>query len=382
MARSRLRKQQQRAAKEAIITQKECEDDQGIKRKVKYGYNDGLSLNTIRITKIILLVGGVLSYFLYSVLLFPIVLVYGLLYFSVRQKERNLNYGLRKELWVKLPKFDSLIAIIIIVCTVSMVGLSAMSSGNRTSVFAGKNELQVYQMLKSQSSSGTDEELRERATEMVKNGMTLTTWEKYMYQAGTLLTGQRELFQSKYQAATSSFGGRAVFRSGSRPSVGPPGGGTMKIKRPDGSSQTFSGGPPGGFPRGRSMGMNPMMMAQITQILTTVNIILLVLTMSGGAFIAISKKGREEEQIKKKDAPVKIALPTYEGETMRIKTIKPYTDAITGEKSEVGDIRTVTRDRAEKIIGARYAIEFVSKSDQKIEQNRANNANRNKYRKG
>lgn len=353
----RSRKQERREAKAVEIEQKEYEDAHGIKRKVKYGYSDGMSLKTIRIIKIVLLVAGLVSFFLYSVLLLPIVLLYGLLYFFMRQKERNMNYGMRKELWVKLPKFDCTIALIIVIVTFCMVGLSAISTRNRNSVFAGKNEAQVYQILVTRGTSSGDAE--ERAKDMVKNGMTLTTWERYMYQAGSLLTGHRELFQSKYQSA-SSFG-RMVVR---KPSDGMPssgsGGGVMKIKRPDGSVQTSSGRPPN-FARGAGFGMNPMMMASITQVLTTSNMILLLIMVAGGGFIVLRKKQEKEDD--RKEVKAKSIEPVESVEAMKIKTIKQYTDIRTGQLYMVDDIRTVTQERGNEICSKGYAVEFISKAE-------------------
>lgn len=351
------RKKDFRKAQEAEIEQKEYEDAHGIKRKVKYGYSDGLSLKTIKTMKIVLLVAGVAAYFLYSVLLMPIVLVYGLLYFSVRQKERNMNYGMRKELWVKLPKFDSIVALVIVIVTVSMVGLSALSMRSRSSTFTGKSEAQVYQILVNRGASVSDAE--ERAKEMVENGMTLTTSERYMYQSGTLLTGYRELFQSKYKAA-SSFGRVMIRRpSGAPPSGGSGGGNVMKIKRPDGSVHTSSGASPNFF-GSAGFRMNPMVMASITRVLTTTNYILLVIMVAGGIYVAVSKK--KETENKKKE--VKVRTETTERmETMKIKTVKQYTDARTGKVYYVDDIRVVTLERGEEICRKGYAVEFVSKTD-------------------
>lgn len=348
MAKKSKKQIERKIALKEEIARKEYEDDKGIKRRQKYGYSDGLSLKTIRIIKIVLLVAGVLSYFLYSVLLLPIVFVYGLLYFSIRKKERNMNYGMRKELWIKLTKFDSIIALIIVVTAVSMTGLSMMTMGTGNSTFAGKGKEQIVYML--QVSGVSDAE--ERAESIMERGMHLTSGQRSMYQALTLLTGQRELFQTKYSGSTSFGGGMS---GGSRPSGRPP----ANFTRPDGGSQSFS--PPSGVRivsrGGMSMG-TIRLTATMSQMFSTVNLVLLIIVMAGGAYVVLRKQKDDQEQPKQIIVRKEIKEDT---EMMRIKTIKFYTDKYTGEKYEVNSIRTVTRERGEVICENGYAREYSSK---------------------
>jgi len=176
-----------------------------------------------------------------------------------------------------------------------------------------------------------------------------------MYQAGSLLTGYRELFQSKYDNA-SGFG--AIRRPSG--GVGRPSGGAMKIKRPDGSMRSFSGGPPN-FSRRASMGINPMMLMSVTQIFKTVNYILLLIIVGGGAFVVM--KSQKEKDTKPKTATIRVEA--QEQEFIKIKTIKEYIDKRNGKVYEVGDIRTVEKNWGKELCNAGCAIEFISKTETK-----------------
>jgi len=280
------------------------QDDQGVLRRRRSGYNDGwFSTKSIRTIKIVLLVAMPISFFLYSLLLFPIVLIYGLMYFPTKTQERKLNRGLRKDLWITLPKFDSAIAFAVIIAITSIVGISMLTGGTSQSQFAGKNELQIYQILTSQGmSTGT---AQSRAKEIIANGETMTRWDKVVLQSATLLTGHRELFVTKNENAMN-LGGANVVKKTPQTNNNSGGGGqsnnnnngeqqTLKIKNPDGSTQTHQGTRDeldkiaSQWHKNNGLSNVPLMQT-LTQTFKTISIIMLILTFCGGIFVVLWKK--------------------------------------------------------------------------------------------
>ena len=281
------------------------QDEQGVLRRRRSGYNDGwFSTKSIRIIKIALLVAMPISFFLYSPLLFPLVLIYGLLYFPIKTQERKLNRGLRKDLWITLPKFDSVIAFAAIITITSIVGISMLTSGASQSQFAGKNEAQIYQILTSQGmNSGT---AQTRAKEIIANGETMTRWDKVVLQSATLLTGHRELFATKNESVMNLGGANVVKRAPQTNNNSGGGGGqsnnnnnsgqqTLKIKNPDGSVETHQGTRDeldkiaAQWHKNNGLGNVPLMQT-LTQTFKTISIIMLVVVFAGGVFIVLWKK--------------------------------------------------------------------------------------------
>ena len=298
--RRRQERIQMAAMKQEVYEQKLEQDNQGILRRQRSGYKDGwFSPKSIRIIKIAILVLAPLSFFLYSILLFPLILIYGLLYFPTKKQERKLNYGLRKDLWTTLPKFDSMIAMVVIVVITSIVSLAMLTSGTSQSQYAGKSEVQIYQMLEAQG----DKNAKQRAKDIIESGQTMTNWDKIVLQCGTLLTGQRELFKTKNESATNLGGANIVKK---KPQTNNGGGGgsnggdnnsgqqTLKIRNPDGTESTHHG------TRDelekiakqyKSSGLgNVPVMATLTQTFKTISIIMLLFVFCGGVFIVLWKK--------------------------------------------------------------------------------------------
>lgn len=271
------KKLQQRNEREAVIAQKEHEDNHGIKRRIRSGYNDGMSLQTLNKIKIILLFCLPLAYFLYSVLLLPIIVLYGLTYFVVRRHERNLNYGLRKDLWISLPKFDGIIALVLVVIVGAIMGLSALTTGTQNSMFTGKSEAQIYAILEARGMNSS--QAQSMAERIADSSMTLTNTERLLIQAGTMLTGQRVLFETKNEN-TMRVGGAVRMQ---RPQGSGGGSGEKVIIRrpPDGGVARPTGSSGGSF---NSM----MVLSQINNIFSTVNVVLLLVVFAGGLFAALS----------------------------------------------------------------------------------------------
>jgi hypothetical protein len=171
--------------------------------KMQIGYKEGLSRHTVMVMKGFLLLAGLVSFFAYSVLLLPIVFLYGLLYISVVKQEKAANYGLRKELHIKYIKFDSLIALGIIIMAIAVVGISYIANGTTESMYAGKTEAQIYQMLEVKGERNPEM----RAKMIANSGQTMTKEERIMYQVLTLMTGRRELGQNVDNGMTNFGGG-------------------------------------------------------------------------------------------------------------------------------------------------------------------------------
>ncbi|MCL2631046.1 MAG: hypothetical protein FWD49_05960, partial [Firmicutes bacterium] len=175
----------QRAVREAERVQKELEDTKGFRRQNGSGYNDGFSIGKIKAFKLILLALMPIAFFLYSVLLLPIALLYGILYFPVKRKERDMNYGLKKEFQKSIPKMDSAVALSVVAIVLCLVSISAMTTGTQSSVYAGKSEAQIYEIL---LNGDMHPLLAEReATRIANSGTSLTRGEKFMFQSLTLL---------------------------------------------------------------------------------------------------------------------------------------------------------------------------------------------------
>jgi hypothetical protein len=278
-------REQMKAQRRTVREQKEYEDANGIKRRISSGYSDGLSIKTVRKIKIFLLVCLPLAYFLYSVLLLPIVILYGLTYLPIKSKERNLNYGVREELRVSLPKFDSVIALILVVVVGALIGISSLTTSEQNSMFAGKSKAQIYAVLEAR---GMGKNQAENMAERIANSSaSMTAAEKLLTQAGTLLTGQREFFVTKNSDMLGLGGGRKMF-TGQRPDGGngspsSGAGGKQIFTRPPGGAR------PGGFPQGGFGKVN--ISKSLNEVLAIIDLVLLLTIFAGGVYsvIAINK---------------------------------------------------------------------------------------------
>jgi hypothetical protein len=290
----RLIRQRERAEREFALAEKEKQDTFDVRRRVKSGYNDGFRIRTINTIKFVLLISGVFAYFLYSVLLLPIVFLYGLTFFPMMKKQRNINYGIRKELHISLLKFDSLIALLCMLMVVVVIALSSITNGTKNSVFAGKNEAQIYAIMVNQGM--TVDMAKQMASRMAGSSATLTTAQQLLIQAGTMLTGQRELFETKNAGATGFAGGNRP-NGGARPNgtFTPPKDGNFAMRPPNGSGG-FGGNRPitGGGQRGDFRASNVSSM--LTDVFGMINSVLLAVIFIGGVVVCLkTNKARKFE---------------------------------------------------------------------------------------
>jgi hypothetical protein len=242
------------------------------------------------------------------VLLLPVVLLYGLTFFATMQKQRNLNYGMRKDLRINLGKFDSLLALIAVFLVVIVLGLSSITNGTKNSVFAGKNEAQIYAILINQ---GMDDTMaKNMAKNTANSAATLTATQQFFINAGTMLTGQREMFETKNAGmGMSRMGGNNdAFKratAGFNKTTTGVGGGQTNITRPPanfggafgkGHTTSFSFQNNNGKLTPRSVVAR--MSGMVTQIFGIITKILLVATFLGGIIVCIkTNKHRKLEKV-------------------------------------------------------------------------------------
>jgi hypothetical protein len=294
----RAERQRMRMERDQTIAEKEQSDAQGIRRAVRSGYFDGLSIKTINAIKFCLLFGGLAAYFLYSVLLLPVVLLYGLTFFATMQKQRSLNYGMRKDLRISLGKFDSLLALVAVFIVAAVLALSAVTNGTKNSIFAGKSEAQIYAIMVSQGMDTT--QAQSMAKRMADSAMTLTAAQQFWINAGTMLTGQRELFESKNSGmGMTRMGG---FNGGERPNFtiknGQSGTGTRPnfVTRPPGGAGGFGGGQRPSGMGGNARFQGGTMSGMITDIFGIITKIFLTAVFIGGVIVCIkTNKHRKYE---------------------------------------------------------------------------------------
>jgi len=168
-------------SKKNKIHRMEVEDDQGISRKKKYKFT--IPLKTYRIIKLCLILSIPVVYFIYSPLLILIMVAYFAMYFITRRAEKVMNAGLRKDLHTYLPKFDSILALLIIVLTCVSIGVSAAASKQKSSMFTGMNNSEISDTMDNKDFSKTN-----------------FTWfriKSKIQDVSTLLTGERVFFQSE-----------------------------------------------------------------------------------------------------------------------------------------------------------------------------------------
>jgi hypothetical protein len=270
-------------------------------------------MKQIKLLKIILLLSLPVAFFMYSMLLLPIVLLYGILLFPIKKIESNTNYGVKKELAVKIPKIDCVAAIALVVVVISVVSISALTTGTQGSTYAGKSEAQVYEMLVDGGMSSSTAETQAR--EIIRSGRTLTRGERIALQSCTLLTGQRELFLTRNRGAESLGNNQIVQRSSGGNTVTAPGSGggggdggvgdgTLKLRQPDGSVSYHTGAEADRLVAEyrANNGLSQVPLTQtVTQIFKTLSYGMLILIFGGGIFMLIrAKKIPKKQNAKRK----------------------------------------------------------------------------------
>jgi len=169
-----------------------------------------------------------LVYFIFSPLLFPLVLLYALLYFPARKIEKKANKGLRKDLWISVPRLDSIIAAgLVVIVLFGLIMTVSTTAAKEPGIFEGKTKTQVVSIVN--SSYGLDlPKAKSAADTLEKSGMTMSRGKKYLIQGSTMFTGEWIFFQPVNRAVVG-YGKMVKNNQG-----GGSGGGTMVIKGQDG----------------------------------------------------------------------------------------------------------------------------------------------------
>jgi len=310
MAKTNWKKINEREKRKVELEQRFEEESQEIasSRRKSGGYDkDGwFTHKRLRFCKIVLLASMLPVFFLYSVLLLPIVALYGLLYFASRGVEKRQNAGLRKDLWVKVPKFDTAIALGLVIMLTCVVGLSVLSTGTEPSMYAGRSETQIYSMLREDGMSS--HQAQERTERIMSSGMHLSPMQRAGLQLLTLQTGQRELFQTVNDFSTTpASGGNVVVRPPSQGGSGqggnqiPEAGGNLVIRNPDGSRQQHTGSreeleriaAQHRARTGNALGNVPLAQS-IGQSFRVISMIMLIVVLFGGVILTTQKNKAEE----------------------------------------------------------------------------------------
>ncbi len=111
-------KTRQLSSKNKKIKRKEKEDSEGIRKKRK-GDKPEMNLRTYYIIKICLIIGILIAFFQFSILLLPLFIGYTSLYYFSSWAERKINRSYNKENQKKILKVDAALAFITIVVSVA-----------------------------------------------------------------------------------------------------------------------------------------------------------------------------------------------------------------------------------------------------------------------
>jgi hypothetical protein len=199
----------------------EYEDDQGIVRK-KQGKT--LPLKTFKILKLVSIGLFPLVYFLYSPLLILIALAYFLLYFAARSIEKKTNGNLKKEYRIAIPKFDSVLAGIVLVITAAGVLLSLTGGSMRGGMFEAKSDSEIRAEMEERGVSSS--QINDMLSRMKNRDIGSSRLVRQLTNAGSLLTGEYVLFQSRSMGGGGRGGGNFSPPQSMSPPEGfsPPGG--------------------------------------------------------------------------------------------------------------------------------------------------------------
>ncbi len=170
----------------------EIEDDLGILRKKT---RRTMSIKMFKRIKIVLAALIPLIYFIYSPLLLPLFLCYVALYFIARSIEKSVNKNLRKEYYINIPKFDSVLAFIAIIITVAGIMLSLFATTMKGGMFEGKSDEQIRAEMEERGMS--DSAIDNMLERMAKRPMNNSRKNILIKNAFTMLSGERIFFEEQ-----------------------------------------------------------------------------------------------------------------------------------------------------------------------------------------
>ena len=188
--------------------------------------------------KIVLLAMIPFLYFMYSPLLVLPCILYACTFFVSKYFEKKANKGLRRNLWVKLPRWDTIIAMVLVGMVFFGLILSISTTSAKPSDFEGMTQRQVRVYLENR---GVPSDMsRQAADTIVSLGANKSRGEKYLVQFTTMFTGERVLFRAR-NTGLFGFGQPAISAPpGATVNQGGGDGGTLKIRGENGQETTLN----------------------------------------------------------------------------------------------------------------------------------------------
>lgn len=235
----------------------ELQDDQGILRKKQ---KKVMSLKTFKIIKLCLITALPAAYFIYSMALLPLCILYAIMFFIAGSIERNANRNLKKEYCISISKIDSVFAFIAVAITAAGLILSFASTSMKGGMFEGKTDEEIKAEMEEK---GLDSAEIEKMLKRM-NGRDIGTGRLMMSVKNglTLLSGERVFF--------TSYGG---FQRGRVPKMEKPEG----IEMPEGMEPPNDMGGSGMMDMARNIPFE-MIFSQIASSVNTVIIFLIPLS--------------------------------------------------------------------------------------------------------
>lgn len=168
------------ASNKKKIQRMEFQDANGISRKK---WNHTFPPNLFIFIKLTLIVLIPIIYFVYSPLLFVLMICYSLLFFVARLSERSLNKSVIRSNHIKIPKFDSAISLILVIVALCGTFLGTTNK-TKTGTFEHMNTSQIEEV----SGKGDFKSMRKNSS--------LAQAKTYLVNLGSLLTGERNVFST------------------------------------------------------------------------------------------------------------------------------------------------------------------------------------------
>ncbi|MBQ8425179.1 MAG: hypothetical protein IJX17_04090 [Clostridia bacterium] len=207
------------SAKKKKIQRMEMEDSLGISRKK---WDKTFPPNLFIAFKITLIALIVLCYFIYSPLLFVFMTLYALLFFLARLSERSMNKSIIRKNHIKIPKFDSAIALLIVVVAIFGTFVSATKK-TKSGMFNNFNSSQIEKLFEKKpieseevgeetessfpggrfpnfnqggGSGETETEFEPLDFKSIRRKSSFNNIKSYFINLGSLLTGERNVFST------------------------------------------------------------------------------------------------------------------------------------------------------------------------------------------
>lgn len=168
-----------KTGKKRQILEKERQDALGISRKK---YKHTVKPETFFIIKLSLIVAIPIVYFVYSPLLILVFIAYVGLFFLARMAEHSMNRSVIRSNHIRIFKFDSAIALIVII--ISLVGVCMSGSKAKTPMFDDMPKIEVSDFMNAPDFG------------KMRRNKGWSEFTRGLKNFGSLLTGERSVFKS------------------------------------------------------------------------------------------------------------------------------------------------------------------------------------------